>query len=259
MRNGFKIMILTIIGTLLITAPAIAIPLGTNITTWDRAGGTTEDNEVEPNCVQAQSWDLEGIYQNGAIVTLVGGFDFKRGYEGVRAGDLFIDVNGDAIYGQNTGRSGNQSDMNIFGYDYVLDIDFDNLTYSVYAINKASAVLDVYYAQNTIANPWRYSDGGTLVSGYQNVSFANKYWSGLSNADVGGLQGWSGNNTHYATAFDLSFLNPGTAYTTHFTLECGNDNLMGKGTAPAPVPEPATIILLGSGLIGLAKLRRKNA
>jgi hypothetical protein len=41
----------------------------------------------------------------------------------------------------------------------------------------------------------------------------------------------------------------------HWTMACGNDVVEGGGT---PVPEPATILLLGFGFAGLAVLRRKK-
>lgn len=57
------------------------------------------------------------------------------------------------------------------------------------------------------------------------------------------------------TGFDLNFIS-GMAFTSHLTIGCGNDDLMGSGTAP--VPEPATIILMGTGLLGIAGIGRKK-
>jgi hypothetical protein len=42
----------------------------------------------------------------------------------------------------------------------------------------------------------------------------------------------------------------------HWAMTCGNDVI--EGSVPAPVPEPATMLLLGTGLIGLAGLGRKK-
>jgi hypothetical protein len=79
----------------------------------------------------------------------------------------------------------------------------------------------------------------------QNIALTGEY---------AGLQGMSDSSVHNALTVDLGFLPTGTQFLAHYTYGCGNDNLMGKGTT---VPEPGTILLLGSGLFGLAFARRR--
>ncbi len=43
----------------------------------------------------------------------------------------------------------------------------------------------------------------------------------------------------------------------HWTMSCGNDNIEGSADV-APVPEPATMLLFGTGLAGLAGLRSRK-
>ncbi|MCD6429981.1 MAG: PEP-CTERM sorting domain-containing protein, partial [Deltaproteobacteria bacterium] len=226
-----------------------AITLGDNITIWDGMGVANEDNEAEPGCVQSQSWDLEGFFMNGHTLTMVGGYDFVNGVDGVMSGDLFIDIDGDAKYGSNNnnGGYGNSIITNTFGYDYVLDIDFGNKTYDVFKLTAATNTESIYYNINQESNPWRYHSDGIEVAGYQNISFADSYWSNLTGDDVADLSSWKSNDSHYAAAFDLSFLGH-TSFTSHFTMECGNDDLMGRGFV---APEPSTILLMCAGLFGL--------
>jgi hypothetical protein len=209
-----------------------------------------EDQEVEPGMITGQQWDLEAFFIQGWELTMVGGYNFVTGQDGWTSGDIFIDTDGDAVYGDITGSSeGNKTVTNRFGYDYVLDMNFSNNTYNVIHLTDNTQTITAYYRQNYGGNPWQYASGGSAVAGWQNIGF--QYVTGLTNATTG-LTGGS----HNAVGVNLGFLPSGINYATvHFTMKCGNDNLMGQFQ---PVPEPSTFLLLGAGLLGMMIYRRRK-
>ncbi len=230
-----------------------ALDFGDDITISDLVSTGTgwysdrEDQETEPGTVTNQSWDLEGFFLDDAKLTMVGGYDFRNN-PSWKSGDIFFDVTGDVVYGPaNDGSgSGHSTIDNDFGYDYVLDMDFDNLTYNIYEIDETAQVKSVWYSINQESNAWRYESGGNLIGGG-----SIDYLTGLSDADTGFRGG-----LHNAVTVDLGFLHSATTFTSHFTMGCGNDNLMGHGETP--VPEPGTLLLLGGGIISLIAFARKR-
>jgi hypothetical protein len=240
----------------------ITIPDGltSNGNPWYK--NTNEDQEVEPGNETGQKWDLEAFFQDGSILTIVGGFDFKDGvkvskYLTFESGDIFIDVTGDAIYGaDNTATStGWTTVANTYGYDYVYDVDFETGTYTLYALTDASTVT-VYYSENSESNPYRYASGGTVVATGVLV------FTELDNNNP--LASDFEGKTHYALSVSLDGLPQGIDYVAHYTIGCGNDNLMGEGQTPElagpqdanPVPEPQTIALLLSGVVAFGVRKR---
>jgi hypothetical protein len=109
--------------------------------------------------------------------------------------------------------------------------------------------LALSYQQNKQSTPWKYESGGTLVNSTP-VYFA--YAVGLSDAETG-LSG--GTHNAVSIALDLLGIEVSKGFTAHFTMSCGNDNLMGQA---APVPEPQTLLLMGIGLLCLAFIGRKK-
>lgn len=202
--------------------------------------------------VNSQAWDLEGFYLDGTKLTVVGGFDFIKGVDGYdgdgndpdyTSGDLFFDTTGDVTYGVD----GNNI---VNGYDIVLDLDFSSSTFNAYNLTTGSgSLIDVASFNSLGSSPWKYEPGTneeTLLTGdFEYFDFNNLDYSPL------GLLGGS----HNAFTIDIGSLSLGTKFTSHFTMGCGNDNLMGQS---APVPEPATMLLFGTGLVGLAGAYRKK-
>lgn len=243
---------LALFSALLLTgANASATSYGDNITIYDAKSSSTtgwygqqEDDEVEPNMIKSQVWDLEGFYLDGSMLSAVGGFDFINGvanYPLYTSGDLFLDITGDATYGT-TGTSLRN------GYDIVLDLDFANKNFTAYQIKDSTTLLDVESYNQPGSSPWKYVSGGVFLT-TGNITYTS--FADFDNTSLN-LSGAS----HNAFTVNIGFLDPGTDFISHFTMGCGNDNLMGEGSTP--VPEPATMMLLGTGLAGLAGAHRRK-
>jgi len=250
--------LLTALAVLAMITPVFALDLGTNITIYDGNSSADtgwysplEDDEVEPGMAASQVWDLEGVFLQDNILSLVGGFDFKNGVDGYldyTSGDIFISDDEELRYGDiHRSANGfyNQSQDNpTYGYEYVIDLDFDVMAYVVVEINDNTELQTAFYLQNEGSSPWKYVGGGTETAYSGSFSY-----SSISDT------GFSGDSHYLLTGFDLSFLGHDTDFYSHFTMGCGNDNLMGQGTV---VPEPSTFLLfgVGGGLIFLARRRK---
>lgn len=273
-----KKILLTACSTILLFtgASSYALNLGNDITVFDGNikqytsnewwKNTNEDQEVEPHMTARQNWDLEGFFLNGLDLSLVGGFDFINGapgYPQFGSGNIFISIDDNFGTAQNINTPSPLNEFqevnDNFGYEFAIKLDFYDFTYSVYELQSDSLVKTVYYLLNEItqpsSDPYLYLSGGVLKSAGNNFT----YQKDMDDDDVGFL----GGDHNVISGIDISFLTTLNSYTDesvftfHFTMGCGNDNLMGQSPLN-PVPEPATLFLFGTGLAGFAGLVRRN-
>lgn len=123
-------------------------------------------------------------------------------------------------------------------------VDYSNLIYSLY---EGAGFLGSHLGSRTIA-PQIYHDGWYDVD-FSTITLTSGsiYTAGIEAV---------GDSAYWGIYYQDNIYDHGTAYI--FSSPAATEDMSLRVQATEPIPEPCTILLLSTGLIGLALIKRKN-
>ena len=218
-------------------------------------GGTISNSGYANRDVVGDSWrfgiDYIDVSNTGGSLTIKVHGDYFNAYlanndYNMNPGDLFINTTGWNMGGQVAPYA---TDTYLTGQQWNYAFDLGNND------NPGTSGTVRLYA---IANGQIINSNITNVIPSGNYIYrANQEWAFNPTAGIGsyGEGLWEIVGTDLIITYGGTLPGDWQSWGFHWAMQCGNDSIEGGST---PVPEPATLLLLGSGLIGFGILGRKR-
>jgi hypothetical protein len=233
-----------------------------------------EDQTLTKTSVIGQHWDMEATVKQGNDLVLIGGWNWKTGYDGNVTGNIFLTNDlANTPFGRNTAAPAGSTTTNAtYGYNYAVRLDFNNSKFYIMTLSGTTGLNQV---TNYTYDDQKYASPLSVQSFTEDPGSGNFGTLTLDENKTASYIGTQYNNvvtvtgspdSHNIATLKNFFLKDifsptnETEFIGSITMSCGNDSMVFGGTNPATgVPLPGALLLLGAGLTRLAAYARKRA